>query len=839
MVLMAVDAFAVRLGTLDARGYPVIIPTVKKLTPRPGAFAIKGDDKAVLASVREELTEKGVPDSKEGYVLTVSPRGIAIRARTEVGLFYGKKSVEWMLRNRAGDSLRCCTIEDWPDLRLRGLFLEMNELSPSHMARQCEVLDGLAKLKYNTVLCDFADNLPLSISGDFNRKETLSRADVEAFKEAAKRNHITIIPYLQVASHAYWMTRHKDWDSLSEGKPSIPWGSLYCLSNPQAQKIVETVVSETCDLFNPKAFHMCMDEMWGCPHGLCPACRDVPIAKLVWRHVEPIQKSLFARGIIPIVFQDEFTRTNPTRGQSAYVDILDWMDKRTIVDSWEYELHPSAIAYREVTERGHRAMYMSYGTRLLNAINLPRLAHEVGAIGCVLAYWLHMSSDYSRLQLAGANLPASTIWQSVYSWNAGDVDCVLQPYDANHEFARLFAPELVATFRTPGRPVALDGVFTARIGKAGGRYPAFDRKTLATLGRDLAAGADGLRVAADADGIRAVALSGGPDDGLPKSATIPVGAKTDGFSFLAFAAPANSLILKENINVKPTIGAFTVRYADGKTAKIPLVFKWTINEWNARSGVLGTRGVSRFNDANGSLVSLAALDWANPRPEAEIAEIAFESMQEKGIAPVLLAVSTHGDEVKPKGASGKLETLAGKGATGFVPLFDFSKGTLDGLRIETSNWGKGVVREIERVPGHGDVLKIVLPVSSPTKVRRVTVDFPIGPETDFGTFAADIFIENPNSIRRSDLYIIGEKGNASLIDYDRGYSPGWTRLVVPRTAIAGKEGQGAPIGERRSIRVGFYVINETPLTVRIGNAGISQSVEPGRFDIRDSAGNAF
>ena len=186
----------------------------------PGGVVRETADEAELVF---ELAQKGVPDSDEGYELVVAPTKVVVKARNVRGLFYGLQSFCWLLRDRRAEGVVCCRIRDWPDSRIRGLFLELNKIPASSMPRLCQVLDALAALKYNTVLCDFADNFPLSISDEFVRESTFSREDIEAFKAAAKRNFITIIPKVQFVSHTWWMTRHRDWEELREGVPSIPW----------------------------------------------------------------------------------------------------------------------------------------------------------------------------------------------------------------------------------------------------------------------------------------------------------------------------------------------------------------------------------------------------------------------------------------------------------------------------------------------------------------------------------------------------------------------------------------------------------------------------------------
>ncbi len=280
-----------------------------------------------------------------------------------------------------------------------------------------------------------------------------------------------------------------------------------------------------------------------------------------------------------------------------------------------------------------------------------------------------------------------------------------------------------------------------------------------------------------------------------------------------------------------------MKCADGRSERVPLVFQFSIHEWNSRIGSLKSRVVTRFNDAKGSLANLYAVDWKNPYPETEVREVKFNSSKaEADIEPVLLALSTHGDPVKAKPAvGGTLKDLVPVAEPVFKSLFDFSKGTLNGLRIDVTNCGPDgkETREIEKTADHGKVLKFVFPVLPKPRIRRVTVDFPIGADEDFTTFTADVFIDHPEFITRSDAYVMGRNGQDAAINYDRGFPPGWTLLRLPRSIMSGKERAGAPKGERWGIRLGFMFSNDAPLTIRVGNAGISMQPEPGRFDIRD------
>ncbi|MDD5728534.1 MAG: glycoside hydrolase family 20 zincin-like fold domain-containing protein, partial [Victivallales bacterium] len=131
------------IGRTAHNGYPVIIPTVKRLEPASGTFALPRDltvsapeslnlkpleqnyqrlvtggrivrcQTGALCSFK--LTAGGVPENDEGYKLVISPQGMLVSSRNVRGLYYGMQTIGWILRNRGSEhALKCCTITDWP-----------------------------------------------------------------------------------------------------------------------------------------------------------------------------------------------------------------------------------------------------------------------------------------------------------------------------------------------------------------------------------------------------------------------------------------------------------------------------------------------------------------------------------------------------------------------------------------------------------------------------------------------------------------------------------------------------------------------------------------------------
>ena len=845
--LCAGSLWAMHPGMTDERGYPVIVPSVQKLSPAPGAFTLPAEltvsgnlvfdltplEKTYAAEVeggrvtrvetkgvvRFVLSETGTPESPEGYRLVVSSQGIRVTARKAAGLYYGQQTLGWMLRNRAGSVLKCCTIDDWPDLALRGAFLELNGVPPEKMARQCQVLEGLAALKYNVILCDFADNLPFTFAADFKRGKTFSPEDITAFVETAKRCRLKIVPKLQVLSHALWLTRHKDWASFSEGKSNNNWNSGYCPQNPDAQRVVEAVVHETCDLLKPTLFHLGLDEQKGCPHQVCEKCKDKKWADLVVGHVKPIADALLARGIRPIVYHDEFTRNNPVRGYHDLDEVLERLGPKTIVNLWLYDAHPSAAQYRDVVSRGHKGFFMSWNANIDNVMNLPRLAHEVGSPGCILAWWLSIDAPMTWTQTPSA--PVAAVLQAIYSWKASETDYNLLPYDPMIAFRQVLASRPDARLTGKRTPVSLGGAVTAVVGGGDGRFPVLDKAVVKRIVRDAAAEGFRLMTAQGGTRLAAVALAGEETEAkLPKEAEIPFAGKAEGFSFLTAAAPFSTFNLGGGL---PTLARIRVSYADGKTENVSFDNKRTIVAWNNTLGGLKTRQVSRVNDALGQTVELCAFDWKNPRPDAEITALTFASTCHKGAVPVLFGlVATGADLQKPaaRPAAKPVDLTAVAGAP-FEKLYDFTAhldlkglGTLvnqpkAGGGFKGLTGGRRVVKDAEK----GDVLEIVVPRDPEGRSHRITVHFPLASTQDFATVRLALYCDHPEAISRTDMYVHG-KGWDAAIGVVPSLDPGWTELTLPRSRFSGKESGGAIPGRYSDFNVSFFLTPGEETTLR-------------------------
>lgn len=842
-------------------GYPLVVPQVRKLAPGSGAFILPEkltvaapDDLelAPLAKVyqigragsdavcRFELVSDRVPKSPEGYTLAITESGITVRARDIRGLYYGMQTLGMMLRHCAdAKELKCCLVTDWPDLPMRGVYLQLDGVKRKEVDRICHVIDTFGALKYNTLLLGFSDNFPFSEYPFTLREEHLSRADAEKILAAAKRNHIEVIPKIQLVSHAAWLCDLPDHAKLLEGKATRKSTTVYCLSNPEIQPIVEKMIREIADLVKPRYFHIGLDEIYECGFPQCPKCKAADHEKLLLDHLRPVWKILADRNITPIVYQDQFFGFGELSGKKhdAIAKLPEKLGGKVEIMSWEYGSHPDATLARAIRERGFRDIwYMSFGIDIENAENLPKLAAKVGAKGNILAYWSCVPMTLTGHDDRRTVFYASTVAQANYSWNASDVVFSRIPVDSAQVLRELLDGQPDWAFRGAPTQLPLARAFNRALDDTR-LFPAFDAATLRKIERIAASDKAKFKLETANGKALAIVLSGTPDDGFAVNPVkIPVETKATGASFLVTAAIFNTFGIVNDGHSIP-VGEIKIVYADGRSAVTPLNLRQNLNDWNSYFGGNACRAVVRGNDRNGALFSLYAIDWFNPRPDVEIKEFVISSKPDSGIAPVIFAISLSDAEKAPVA-----NTAAELPATGRRPnpkyetVVDFADGLPNNSRLYGDKM-RGFRFAFVRDPKRGKVLELRIPAGAPVFSRAI-VDLPIKNPREFGSVVFEIQVSDSKLLYRPDFYVMDRKASKVLgaLGYFKEMDDQWHVVCIPRRNIIPKEGGGIDPRKAETMRFGFFVQDtKKPLNIRIGRIRFCDRVIPCRANVTTPA----
>ena len=874
---------------INRDGTPVLVPAVKQYEARQGKislpreFTIAAPDAAaneaeVLSALvkryfpdrpvctadadafcRLELVDRDVPESEEGYTLEITDRGVAIRSRDARGLYYGVRTLGNLLRNATEPELPHCRIVDWPSLKIRGMFLNLRHQGfDGCMPELLREIDAAGALKYNYLMLEFGEKFPYRNNPFTNRENGYSREDVEAIRAAAERNHIEIIPMLQILSHDSWLHAHpRYWQEIAEGKPSKKWSSGACPLSPVTREVQLMAIREQIEFFKPRYFNLSMDEIAQCPWGICERCRGKDPKKL-WQDATRLYTGeVLSHGVTPILFHDMYYAGNPVGGD----EMLPTLDKRVVFCNWDYgvELRKSRFPYFK--RAGFRLFSMSFCQRMENMRALPREVVKQGCDGVFLSFWGEFRYPSKPGLVSGRGLAGFTL-AGCYEWDVDTPPHTALAFDPAWETLRMILPEECpeAPAATRFAPLPLESAFNLKLGRDP-RFPKSDAKLAAKMRRETALAAEKFHLAVSPDGGYFAAAVGGASD-APRRAVIPVNAKAEWLGIVATAGSTDSLP-----GGRPHAAVLTVHYADGSAERIPLAYRKNLQFWNYDGGAYGVRRIVSFNDVRGALVNFYAQNWRNPRPDVEIKEIVLSSTKNNRIPVALLALSLGNgtssaapdDRAAARRVSRWSEPAAYRTITaetpGSVVLSNYSGGRLRSARVSLSGnpndkkmgsavlsgrsksepqscfdgeLGYRIVRD-PTSPGGGDVLVLSIPALKPefSHLRcRLIVDMRFDRERagDIKTFFFDFKLSHPWYNEWPGVYLMNSSpfGAAAYMGYlEERRDRNWHHLAVPYRLFK-QDKRPLDLATADTIRMSFFLRELTePSEIRIGKVGVS------------------
>ena len=281
--------------------------------PSGYSLAISEGEKPAAGSVLMVLDSSIKND--EGYTLEVTPKGINVKAKTAIGLFYAVQTIRQLLPVDVEKSaiikgiqlsVPACEIADKPRFAYRGMHLDVGRhLFPVASIKQ--YIDMLALHKMNTFHWHLTEDQgwrieikkypKLTTIGAY-RKETVAGAqkkanntfdgkpyggfytqnEVREIVAYAGSKFITVLPEIEMPGHAVAALTSYPELSCTGGPFEVRklWGvdeDVFCAGNEQTFAFLEDVLTEVMDLFPSKYIHIGGDE---CPKKRwekCPKCQ--------------------------------------------------------------------------------------------------------------------------------------------------------------------------------------------------------------------------------------------------------------------------------------------------------------------------------------------------------------------------------------------------------------------------------------------------------------------------------------------------------------------------------------------------------------------------------------
>jgi hypothetical protein len=170
--------------------------------------------------------------------------------------------------------------------------------------------DELAPRKVNTLILRVDFNYAYKSHPELRDSAALTKGDVKKIVAVCQKNNIAIIPQINLLGHQSWAGKinkllqvYPEFDETPWVKMPAPadykWPNadgLYCKSYcplyPGIHKIIFDLVDEVMDVFEAKAFHAGMDEVFYLAEDKCPRCGGRDKAVIYANEVQTIRDHL-------------------------------------------------------------------------------------------------------------------------------------------------------------------------------------------------------------------------------------------------------------------------------------------------------------------------------------------------------------------------------------------------------------------------------------------------------------------------------------------------------------------------------------------------------------------
>ena len=195
----------------------------------------------------------------------------------------------------------------------------------------------------------------------------LSRVDVGKIVKICKKNHIRLIPQINLLGHQSWASKPSGLLRVYPELDETPWvkfpekyvwpnaDNLYCKSycplNPKVHEIVFALIDELCDAFETDAFHAGMDEVFYLGESQCPRCCGRDKAELFANEVRSIRDHLAFKNRTLWIWGDRLLDGKTTgmgEWEASYNNTyraIDLIPKDVIICDWHYDRPEQSAVY--------------------------------------------------------------------------------------------------------------------------------------------------------------------------------------------------------------------------------------------------------------------------------------------------------------------------------------------------------------------------------------------------------------------------------------------------------------------------------------------------------------
>ncbi len=361
----------------------------------------------------------------QGYKMEIAPGKIDIEYSSPQGLFYSIVTLKVLKQNYSGN-LPCVSIEDHPDLQVRGLMLDISRNKVPKRETLIKLAGLLADMKFNHLelyVEGFSFAYP-SFRDLWEKTETpVTGDDIKALDSFCREHFIDLVPNQNMFGHmTSWLAteKYKDLAECPKGYKMMGILNMKGTLDPSDPGSIELVTKMTDDIlqnFTSENFNVNLDEPFDLGKGKSKKiCEEKGAGNVYFDYALKIHDIATARNRKMMMWGDIVLK---------YPEVLSRIPKDVTLLDWGYEaLYPFEKNAKELKAAGVRFMvcpgtssWSSIVGRSDNMIENIRNSVTAGvkydAAGMILTDWGDMGHwQYLPVSYAGYAIGAGLSWNS-------------------------------------------------------------------------------------------------------------------------------------------------------------------------------------------------------------------------------------------------------------------------------------------------------------------------------------------------------------------------------------------------------------------------------------------
>lgn len=383
---------------------------------------LSDDSSPTILEIKQDLSV----ENEEEYHLIIKENRIQIISKTEKAAFYGLITLKQL---QSEQIIETQEIKDKPDLKVRGLMLDISRAKVLNVSSIKKIIDLIAELKYN--------HLELYVEGFSyeykNIKEALADKNYLTQEEYLEVEKYAIEKYIDFVPNQNGFGHMSDWLALDKFKELAEcpdgfeiWGSKRPPStldptNPKSFELVKQMYEEMIPFTKSKYFNMNFDEPYELGHGKSKQeCLKTSTEDVYIEYLEKLANVVRKYNKTPMIWGDVLVK---------HPDKISKLSKDIVFIDWGYNKAYDFVNHAKMLEELKVKYLLAPGTSTWSSItgrfidmketieNSTCSSKKYHGLGILLTDW----GDMGHLQY----LPSSYlgfIYGAMLSWSSGTIE---------------------------------------------------------------------------------------------------------------------------------------------------------------------------------------------------------------------------------------------------------------------------------------------------------------------------------------------------------------------------------------------------------------------------------